>query len=88
MPFIYVLRSLTTDRSYTGATSNLEVRVVQHNSGQSSSTKPYRPWILVYQEEFETMAEALRRERVLKSGKGRDELRMLLEPESVAPSRR
>lgn len=30
------------------------------------------PWRLVYNEEFQTRLEALRRERFLKSGKGRE----------------
>jgi putative endonuclease len=75
MPFAYVLRSLTTGQFYTGATSNLELRLIQHNSDQSRSTKHRGPWIVVHQEEFATLGEALRRERELKSGKGRDEFR-------------
>jgi putative endonuclease len=82
MVFVYVLRSVTTGRSYTGATSNLEVRLAQHNSDQSRSTKNHGPWVLIYQEELGTMAEALRRERIFKSGKGRDELQRLLQRES------
>jgi putative endonuclease len=79
MPFAYVLRSLKTSRFYTGATTNLEARFEQHNSDQSPSTRNRGPWELVHQEEFATLAEALRRERHLKSGKGRDELRRILE---------
>jgi putative endonuclease len=86
MPFVYVLRSLTTGRSYTGATSDLEVRLAQHNSDQSPSTKHRGPWKLIHREEFSTMAEALRRERFLKSGRGRDELRRLLQGESTPAS--
>ena len=78
MPFTYVLRSLTTGHHYTGATTNLENRLAQHNSDQSFSTKNRGPWILVHHEEFATLAEALRRERILKSGRGRDELRKIL----------
>jgi putative endonuclease len=78
MPFTYVLRSRMTGRFYTGATTNLEVRIEQHNSDQSPSTKHRGPWDLVHQEEFVTLADALRRERFLKSGRGRDELRRTL----------
>ena len=63
---------------YTGATSNLEVRLSQHNSDQSRSTKNRGPWTLIHNEEFSTLAEALRRERFLKTGRGRDELKKLL----------
>ncbi len=79
MPFIYVLRSLSAGRYYTGATSSLELRLAQHNSDQCRSTKHRGPWVLIHSEEFATLAEALRRERFLKTGKGRDELRRMLE---------
>ncbi len=78
MPFIYVLRSQTTGRHYTGATASLDVRFAQHNSDQSFSTKNRGPWDPVHYEEFASLPEALRRERFLKSGKGRDELRRIL----------
>jgi putative endonuclease len=82
MPFAYVLRSLTTSQLYTGATANLEIRLGQHNSNQSRSTKNRGPWSLVHYEEFATMAEALRREKELKTGKGRDEIRRILVDQS------
>jgi putative endonuclease len=78
MYFAYVLRSRATGRFYTGATSDLQARLVQHNTDQSISTKNRGPWDLVHQEEFDTLAEAMRRERHFKSGKGRDELRRIL----------
>ena len=80
MPFIYVLRSLKTGQLYTGATTNLEIRMSQHNSNQSRSTKNRGPWTLVHSERFATIGEALRREKELKTGKGRDEIRRILEP--------
>ncbi|MHB8301843.1 MAG: GIY-YIG nuclease family protein [Acidobacteriaceae bacterium] len=87
MPFIYVLYSHLAERHYTGATSNLEQRLAQHNSDQSISTKNRGPWRLVYQEEYATIGEALRRERYLKSGKGREELKRLLQQrQSANPS--
>ena len=79
MPFAYVLRSLKTGQLYTGATANLEIRVSQHNSNQSRSTKNRGPWCVVHYEEFPTLAEALHREKALKTGKGRDEVRRILE---------
>jgi putative endonuclease len=78
MPFAYVLRSLTTGRFYTGATADLAVRLAQHNSNSSRSTKNRGPWIVVHQEEFVTLAEALGCEKVLKTGKGRGEVRRIL----------
>ena len=75
---VYVLRSTTTGRFYTGATSDLTARLAQHNSDQSFSTKHRGPWELVHREDFETLAEAVRRERSLKSGQGREEVKRIL----------
>ncbi|MGB6545655.1 MAG: GIY-YIG nuclease family protein [Candidatus Acidiferrales bacterium] len=71
---VYVLRSKATGLLYTGSTSNLARRFEQHNSGISVSTKHGRPWELVFREDYPTRAQAVRRERELKTGKGRDEL--------------
>jgi putative endonuclease len=70
--FLYVLTSVTHIRRYTGITNNLERRLKEHNSGKTKSTKGYRPWILVYAEEFETEEAAHKRELYLKSGIGRE----------------
>jgi putative endonuclease len=78
MLFTYILKSLKTGRYYTGVTSDLEVRLSQHNSGQTKSTKNRGPWAIVHTEDFSTLGEALKRERYLKSGRGRDELKKIL----------
>ncbi len=78
MYFVYVLRSSTTGRHYVGFTADLIQRIGQHDCGVTKSTKDRGPWKLVYQESFETRSEAMRRERSLKSGQGREELRHLL----------
>ena len=85
--YVYVLRSLTAGRLYVGFTSDLTQRLGQHNEGLTKSTKNRGPWKLVYQEEFATRTEAVRRERFLKTGQGREELMRLLAkgsgPESI-----
>jgi putative endonuclease len=78
MFFVYVLRSEKTDRFYVGFTADVTHRLGQHNSGITKSTKGRGPWILVYQEEFETRTEAMSRERQLKTGQGRAELKRIL----------
>jgi len=74
---VYVLRSKTTGRFYTGSTSNLPARIEQHNTDASRSTKHHGPWELVHHEDFQTRSAAMCRERELKTGKGRDELKRL-----------
>ncbi len=73
MPYwVYVLRSYTAKRRYVGQTDDLERRVARHNDGKVFSTAPYRPWMLLHAEQFSTRSEAMRRERFLKSGQGRE----------------
>nr|AQQ74893.1 hypothetical protein [uncultured bacterium] len=76
--WVYVLRSEKTGRFYTGSCEDLTKRVEQHNTGQNKSTRHGVPWILVHSESYATRSEAMQRERYLKTGRGRDELKRLL----------
>ena len=76
--FVYVLESEIDGRLYKGQTTDISKRINEHNAGQTKSTKGYRPWKLVYFEKFETIKEAVLREKYLKSGIGREYLKALL----------
>ena len=78
MFFVYVLGSETTGRHYVGFASDVVQRLGQHNSGITQSTRNRGPWKLVYQETLQTRSAAMRRERYLKSGQGREELKRIL----------
>ncbi|MCH8342718.1 MAG: GIY-YIG nuclease family protein [Planctomycetes bacterium] len=73
--FVYVLISETTGRRYVGHTENLQRRLAEHNDSQHNpakyTTKHPGPWRLIYQEAHNSRAEAMARERWLKSGVGR-----------------
>ena len=84
MYFVFVLQSEATGRHYVGHTSDLTQRLSQHNNGITKSTKNRGPWDLVHSEEYPTKAEAMRRERYLKTGQGREELKRLILAESLA----
>ena len=75
---VYVLKSQSNSRSYTGSTDNFERRLQEHNSGKSKYTRSTRPFILAYKEEYQTRLEARRRELFLKTGKGRGFLKKKL----------
>jgi len=64
--YVYVL--LCEDGSYyTGYAKDIDSRVKQHMSGVGARyTKLHRPKRLVYTEEFDTIGEAMRREREIK----------------------
>ena len=63
---------------YKGHCEDLSVRLEQHNSGQTDSIKPYIPFELVYFEEFDTIEEAITREKYLKSGVEKEFLKSLV----------
>jgi len=70
---VYVLYSPSYNKIYIGFTSDLENRLRSHNIFASKGwTVKYRPWILIYTEIFETKTEAMKREKQLKSAKGRN----------------
>ena len=70
--YVYVLRSIDYKRNYVGFTKNLTQRLKQHNSGKTKSTKPYKPWKVLFYEVYKTKERALAREKFLKTGQGRD----------------
>ena len=78
MYYVYILRSLTLRKKYIGSTANLKERLKRHNSGGSIFTAKSGPWKLVYYSAFSLKTDALREERFLKSGKGRERLKYLL----------
>jgi len=62
----YVLKSLKDSNLYIGSTTDLNRRVDEHNRGKNKSTRSRIPLKFVYFEEFDTITEARRRERVFK----------------------
>ncbi len=77
--YVYVIES-KEGFTYKGMTDNLEKRLVEHNNKTLSFwTKRGTDWKLIYKEEFDNKAEALKRERWLKTGVGREYLKKILE---------
>ena len=75
--FAYVLKSKHFDYFYKGHCKDLKKRLVQHNSGMTKSIRPYLPFEIVYFEEFETLIEAIKREKYFKSSRGRQFLKKI-----------
>ena len=70
--YVYVLRSLSTGRLYIGSTEDFRRRLTEHQAGIARYTRGRGPWEVVLVEELSTRSEAMRRERGLKSGQGRE----------------
>ena len=70
---VYVLKNTEdTPRYYVGLTSDTPSRLDDHNAGRCPHTARYRPWQLHVLIEFPDEARAIRFERYLKSGSGRE----------------
>ena len=74
---VYAISSQIRKYIYVGLTSNLEERLNRHNRGYEKTTKPYRPFKLIYTEHFNSRIEARKREKYLKSGVGKEFLKTL-----------
>lgn len=78
MYFVYVLKSQKDNNLYIGCTSDLEKRLVQHNSGFVRSTKSRRPFTLIYKENFVDKYEAFKIEKFYKTPVGKKVLKSKL----------
>ena len=78
MNYVYIIKSKRDFKRYIGLTNNLKRRLNLHNSGKVQATKNRKPFELIYYEEFEDRIDAAKREKFLKSGKGREFLNSIL----------
>ena len=76
--FVYVIQNSKDFRLYVGMTRNVEKRIEEHNKGLTPSTQFYRPWKLVYLEEYPDRISARNREKYLKSGSGKEFLKRVI----------
>ncbi len=74
---VYVIES-SGGRLYTRHTSDLARRLEEHNSGLCKSTKVDTGWQVVYSEDHNDRGAAMRREKWLKTGRGREFLKSVL----------
>ena len=73
--YVYILESQKDKYWYTGYTSNLRKRFLEHQNGYTRSTKKHRPWKLIYYEAGLSETDAVAREKYLKSGMGKRYIR-------------
>jgi putative endonuclease len=68
---VYVLKNTDVPpRYYTGVTSDVARRCVEHNAGNCTHTAKHRPWSVDVVVEFVDEQRAVAFERYLKSGSG------------------
>ena len=76
MFWVYILESEATGKRYVGHSNDLNRRMAEHNDPHHKiskyTSKMLGPWRLVHSEQFDSRSLAMKRERWLKSGVGRD----------------
>ncbi len=78
---VYILYSKKYSKTYVGYTSDLISRFHSHNSlAIKGWTLKFRPWEVIHVEFFSSKTEAMKREKELKSGKGRDFIKSITTP--------
>ncbi|MEB2785777.1 GIY-YIG nuclease family protein [Algoriphagus persicinus] len=78
MATMYILYSEKLAKYYVGACTDLDRRIYEHNIGHSTFTSTGIPWILVYQESFDDLLSAKRRELQIKKMKSRKYIEFLI----------
>jgi putative endonuclease len=69
--YVYVLHSVKDNGLYIGYSTDLRKRLTAHGSGDAFATSYRGPWKLIYYEAYIQEADALGREKYLKSGSGK-----------------
>ncbi|MDD2266746.1 GIY-YIG nuclease family protein [Sulfuricurvum sp.] len=68
IPYILYILKCNDDTLYTGITSDLEKRLIEHNTSDKGAkyTRYRRPVVVVYQESCRDKSTALKREHAIK----------------------
>jgi putative endonuclease len=77
--YLYILKSLKDHRYYIGETHDVAASLLFHNEGKQRSTKGRVPLVLILSKVYETRKEALAREKQIKSWKGGNSFKKLIE---------
>ena len=77
--FVYILTNKNNNALYTGVTSNLKDRLAKHiaNKYPGSFTAKYNIKKLVYFERFDSIGEAIKREKQIKGGSRQKKINLI-----------
>ncbi|HRN25422.1 MAG TPA: GIY-YIG nuclease family protein [Ignavibacteriaceae bacterium] len=76
--YLYILRSLNFERYYVGISENVERRLKFHNTIEKGFTSRYRPWEVVFKQEFSGKEAAMKAEKKVKGWKSRKMIEKLI----------
>jgi len=67
MFYVYILKSKKDNNLYIGYSTNLKKRFSEHQKGLVTSTRPRRPFELIFYEAYKSSKDAKRREMYCKT---------------------
>ena len=69
--YVYMLRSLTSvkKKTYVGYSSNLNLRLLNHNSNKGAKFTKGNKWKIIYKKKFLSKSKAMSYEYILKHDK-------------------
>jgi len=75
---VYAIVSTKNGEIYVGIAKSAEKRLKEHNFGKNRYTKGLKPWKIFHLEYFPDWSTARVREKYLKSGVGKEYLKLLV----------
>ncbi len=81
--YVYIIQSQIDKSFYKGFSEDPCKRLIQHNAGETISTRHLAPWKLVYVELLSSKTEALIRERNLKKATRERIMALLVHPKNI-----
>ena len=76
--YLYILESEVRETFYIGMSVDPKKRLAYHNSEDQGYTKRYRPWKIVFTQEFDSKERALEAEKRVKKWKSNKMTRLLI----------
>jgi putative endonuclease len=76
--YVYILQNASKNFIYIGYSEDLKARIIAHNKRKCQSTMHYATLELIHYEAYKNIKDAKRREKYLKSSKGKTTLRTML----------
>jgi len=76
--FLYILKSETADKYYTGISQNPVKRLEYHNTFEKGFTSRYRPWKIVFIKEYFSKEEAMMIEKRIKGWKNKSMIQKII----------
>lgn len=81
--FVYILKSNNCQRYYTGSTKNVNLRLIEHNSGKVTATRNKGPWEICLLQSYDDIKIARRIEYKIKKMKSRRIIEKMIKDKEI-----